>query len=415
MKKRKFMIGFFQRNKKNKETKKMLNPDSYAKGPETIDPLNNENMKEPPVVEITPRDTQQIIRGTKRQFSERITYNLSLLAQMLPSSDLVFEQFLIGSLSKRKVVIAYLKNRANPNIVSEIKERLKSIKTETIIDSSYVERYIENSRMSPFPQIETTLQPNAAEAALVQGRITIFTDGSPDVLIAPTTFFDLMDTTEDYFTRWTVAAVFFRMARLIMFVLAASLPGFYIAVTSFNPELIFTKLAFLIAGSRVGTPFPVYFEAFAMMGVVEAVRMMIIRIPSVVGGTIALFSGLTLVGAGLYANIIGAPITIIVTLTMISSFAIPNLELRRSVRIIQFITMIFSSILGVFGYGIAFFYFCIHLATLKSFGIPYMTPLAPVEGSSWSHIILRKDITTLPQDETYKPQSKKTSAAGDKL
>lgn len=395
------MFGFLERFKEKRQLQ-MESPDSHKAELEP-EPNPCEDSPHISLVELIPRAEQQLLRGNKKRFSEHFSYNLSLLTERLPDAGLVCELFKAGTLSKRKIALVYLKNRANPGIVSEIKDRIKAIKAETILDSSYVERNLENSNASPFPQIETTQRPDIAESALVQGRTAIIVEGSPDVMLAPATFFDLMDTPDDAYRRWYIAANFFRLARYIMFLFAASLPGFYIAMTSYNPEMIPTTLLFTILASREGTPFPVYFETFLMMGVVEAVRMMMIRIPSQVGATIALLTGVTLVGAGLAANVIAAPVVMIVTLTVISSFAIPNYDLRSSVRIIQFFTMIMSSFLGIFGFAASFFYIAIHLVTLKSFGIPYMSPLAPLEASGWGHTILRDNTVTMAQDETYKP------------
>lgn len=360
-----------------------------------------------PLVEVIPRDDQQLFRGNLKRFSEHISYNLNLLGQRLPDDSLVCETFTTGTLSRTKITMVYLRHRANPGIVSDIKDKLKAIKAEIILDSSYVERNLESSNISPFPQLETTQRPDVAESALTQGRIAVVVDGSPEVLLAPATFFDLMDTTDDAFQRWFVAANFFRIARYIMFLIAIALPAFYIALTSFNPELIPTTLLFLILASREGTAFPIYFEAFLMMGVAEAIRMMMIRLPTQFGAAIALFAGLALVGAGLAANIIGAPVVIIVTLTIISSFAIPNHDLRTAVRLLQFLTMVMASFLGLFGFAAAFFFIAVHMVTLRPFGIPYMAPVAPLEASGWGHSVLRDNTVVMPVDETYKPIAKK--------
>jgi hypothetical protein len=357
-----------------------------------------------PIFETAPADNQQIIRGPKERFSGNLKLNLSRLGERLKNADLSLEQFSVGSVAAKKVVLAYLNKQANPGIVAEIRQRIAEIRAETVLDSSYIERNIEDSAISPFPQVEISQRPDVAEAALFQGRVAILVEGSPQVLLAPTTFFDLIDTTDDVYSRWYVAGNFFRIARLIMFILAVSLPGFYIALTSFNPEFIPTRLAFLIAGSREGTPFPVYFEGFLIMGVVEAVRMMMVRLPSQLGSTIALFSGLILIGAGIFAKIISVPMVIIATLTMISSFGIPNSDLRRAVRIIQFFTMFMTTTLGLFGFAMAFIYIAIHLSVLKSIGIPYMSPLAPLEASGFGHTILRESTKSMSRDETYEPQ-----------
>jgi hypothetical protein len=358
------------------------------------------------VIDVAPRETQQIIRGYKKRFHECLNYNVSLIQERLPDDDLILEEFIIGKRGRKKVVIAYLKDVANPVVLTEVRRKIREIKAETLLDSSYLERNIENSNLSPFPQVEITLRPDITEAALLKGRIAILVEGSPETLLAPTTFFDLMDTPEDAYTRWFFASNFFRIARYIMFFMAASLPAFYIALTSHNPEMLPTRLALSIAASAEGTPFPVYFDAFVMMGVVEAVRLILIRVPNQIGSAITIFSGIVLVGAGLSANIFSEIIVMIVTLTAIVSFSIPNFDLRSTVRIIQFFTMIMTAMFGVFGYAVAFFYIAIHLVTLKSFGIPFMAPLAPAEASGWGHSILRDNTVIMAQDETYKPLSK---------
>jgi hypothetical protein len=396
------MFGFLRRKEKIRTGNDQTN-DAPEQKPCFLD-------KEPyfPLIEVAPQETQRTSRGTKTQFSDNLEYNLSIFTRRIPSEDLVCQRFTVGSLAKKEIVIIYLKNIANHDIVAEVRGRIRAIKAPSILESSYVERNIEDSNMSPFPQIENTKKPDVAESALLQGRVAIIVSGSPDILLVPTTFFDLMDTPDDAYLRWPVAATFFRLARFISLVLAASLPGFYIALTSFNPELIPTKLLFEILATREETPFPIYFEVFLMMGVIEAIRMMMIRIPSQIGSTLAVVSGVTLVIAGLFANVIGPIVIIVSTLTMIASFNIPDYQLRSSIRLIQFFTMIMSSVFGIFGYAVAFFYIAIHLSTLKSFGISYMAPFAPLEGSGWGHTIFRENTETMPQDETYQPLVDKT-------
>jgi hypothetical protein len=359
------------------------------------------------------RDTGQILRGSKLRFSEDIRYNLELLKFLVPAAQLVSEIFWVGSAAPKQVVLVYLENVANPAIVAEIKHRIQTIRTRSLFDSSYLLRNIEDSGLSPFPQVETTSRPDIAQSALWQGRVAMILTGSPDVLLAPCTFFELMDTPDDAYSRWFFAASFFKIARYIMLLTALCLPGFYIALLSYNPQLLPTQLLLLVVNNREGTPFPIYFEAFLIMGVTEAIRMMLVRIPSQLGAAIALFSGMALLIAGLFSHVIGAGIIIITTFTVISSFAIPDYDLRSAIRIFQFFTMIISALLGLFGFAAAFFAICIHLVSLKSFGIPYMAPLAPTEASGWSHTILRGNTKKMPVDETYKPGSPEEKRSGD--
>ena len=359
-----------------------------------------------PIVEVTPRAEQQLYRGSKQLYSESIEENLQSLFQRLPDPNLVTEEFIIGSRSKTKVVIAYLQDVANTGIVDEIKDRLNKIKAEVILDTSYVERNIQDSILSPFPQVEIVSKVNITLTALTQGRVAIFVDCCPEIIIAPTTFFDLLDTPEDAYRRWFVASSFFRIARFISFIIATLLPSFYIALTSFNPELIPSMLTLIITAAREGTPFPIYLEAFILMGVAEIVRMVMIRMPNTTGLAISIFAGITLVLTGLVTNIISGPIIIIVGLTIIASFTIPGFDLRSSIRILQFFTMLMATLFGLFGLAVSFFYILVHLSTLKTFGIPYMAPLGPIELSGWGHTIFRKTSVDMPQDETYKPQKK---------
>ncbi|MBC2728777.1 spore germination protein [Desulfosporosinus sp.] len=362
------------------------------------------NLEGFPIVSAITRDKDQLLRGSKLRFTEDAQYNLQILKDLVPTSELIAETILLGNLAPKEVLIVYIGNIANLSIVAEVKRRIKTIKAKTLYESSYIQRNIEDSTLSPFPQVEATERPDVAVSALFQGRIIIILDGSPNTLLAPCTFFDLMDTPDDAYTRWFITASFFRVARYVMLLLAGCLPGFYIALLSYNPEMLPTRILLLILNSREGTPFPIYFEVFLMMGIAEALRMMLLRVPSLLGSTVALFCGITLVISGIFSNIIGPGLVIVVTLTFLASFGIPDYDLRSSIRIIQFVTMIISSFLGLFGFALSFFLICIHLSTLKSFGIPYMAPLATLEIDAWGHTLLRGNSKEMPIDDTYKPQ-----------
>lgn len=337
-----------------------------------------------PVIEVSPKAVQQLYRGSRQLYSENIEENLQTLFRRLPDPNLSTEEFIVGSRSKTRVVMAFLKDVANPEIVNEIKDRIGKIKAEIIPDSSYIERSIQDSIWSPFPQVELITKADVTLTALSQGRVALFVDGCPEVIIAPATFFDILDTPEDAYRRWFVASGFFRLVRLFCFLVAILFPGFYIALTSFNPELIPSALAINIAAAKEGTPFPIYIETFFLMGMAELIRIIMLRMPNTTGQSIAIFAGVTLILTGFFSNTISGPVIIIVGISIAASFAIPGFDLRSSIRIIQFFIMIISTLFGLYGLAISAFYILIHLSTLKfhlstlkSFGIPYMTPLGP--------------------------------------
>lgn len=237
------MFRFFRRKPRKKRNHSSV-PDTNL----TDTPLLESNQKataadsppegfpEIPLVETTPQSNQQTTRGIKERTSARLEYNLLKIRERVTSSHLVFEQLEIGSLYKKRVAIAYLENKANPDLVQEIKARIQRLKIPVALDASYIERGIEDSQISPFPQVEVTNRPDVVESALLQGRVAIMLEGCPDLLLAPTTLFDLLDTPEDAFRRWFLASSFFRLARFIMLLFALCLPGFYIALTSWNPQ-----------------------------------------------------------------------------------------------------------------------------------------------------------------------------------
>jgi hypothetical protein len=158
------------------------------------EPVAKEDFLEVPIVEIAPQNTQQITRGVKDRFFSSLKYNMQKIRERITGPHLVFDQLKAGTAYEKKVVISYLKNRANPDLVNEIKDRINKLKITAALDCSYIERGIEDSTYSPFPQIEVTTRPDVVESALLQGRVAIILEGSTNVLIAPTTFFDLMDT-----------------------------------------------------------------------------------------------------------------------------------------------------------------------------------------------------------------------------
>ncbi len=366
-----------------------------------------ENPSKSLIVNPAARDNRHLLRGPKLRFVEDAPFNLELIKYLVPTGHLVAETYRVGSSAAKQVVLVYLDHVANLEIVKEVRQRVRAIRTPSLFDASYIQRNIEDCGWSPFPQVEVTNRLDNVQSALWQGRVAILLDGSPDVLVAPCTFFELMDTPDDAYSRWPFATSFFKIARYIMLLFALCLPGFYIALFSYNPQLVPTRLLLLSINAREWTPFPIYFEAFMMMGITEAIRMMMIRMPTQLGSTIALFSGIALIMAGLHSHLVGALVVIVTTLTVISSFAIPDYDLRSAIRIFQFFTMIMSSFFGLFGFASAFFIICIHLVNLKSFAIPYLAPLAPLEPSGWGHTILRQNTKEMPMDETFKPQGKR--------
>lgn len=334
-------------------------------------------------------ENEPIIRGPQEAFTETFRANTALIRKALHAPDLVTEIIRVGTVTRTIVGVMYLESLANPDLVQEVMRRLKSIKTAFAIDSGMVEQMIEDHPYAFTPQVIATERPDRAVASLVEGQVVIVVDNSPYALIAPATFYSLFQTGEDAYLRWPLGSVN-RLIRMLGLLLATFLPGFFIAVTTFHHEMIPTDLLVSIAGNREKVPFPTIVELLAMEVAFELIREAGIRIPGVVGTTLGIVGALILGQAAVAANVV-SPITIIVVaVTAIGTFTIPNYPLSYVVRVLRFVYIFLAGALGMFGLVLGAFIQFGFLTTVKSFGVPYFAPVAPTTRRS-------PDVTTRGQ------------------
>jgi spore germination protein len=244
-----------------------------------------------------------------------------------------------------------------------------------ILDSGILEQLTEDSWYSPFPQFQATERPDKVASSILEGRIAIIVDNSPFVMLLPTTVNSFFQAADDYNNRWEIAT-FTRCIRYIAAIIAMGLPGFYIAITNFQPEIIPTSLALSFAAARQGVPFSVVFEVILMEFAFELLREAGIRLPGPLGSTIGIVGGLIIGDAAVSANLVSPLIVIVVALTAIASFAIPNEAFASAFRLTRYLIIVLSAWLGLFGFICGFIIVLIHLSSLESFGIPYMMPFA---------------------------------------
>lgn len=317
---------------------------------------------------------ETLIRGARDGFIETMKINLTLIRRRIRDPRLKIKYMMIGTRSKTDIAVLYIEDLVNKTVLEAVEKRLNNITIEAVLESSYIEEMIEDDIYSPFPQVENTERPDAAASALLEGRVVIAVDNSPTVLMAPATFISFMQSSEDYYERWLLSCLI-RTIRYIALPIVMLLPALYVAVAQFHPNLLPTQLALYVAASRANVPFPPYFEALLMELVMELVREASLRITTPVGSTIGLVSGLVIGSAVVEAGLITPIAVIIVALTALSSFAIPSYNFSTSLRMIRFGFIICASIFGLFGISVGLSILIIHLCTLKSFGVPYLTPL----------------------------------------
>ncbi len=334
---------------------------------------------------VTEPQSETVVRGPREGFTESFRTNTALLRRRIKSPDLRLDHMKIGQKSKTDVCVIYIEGVADPKIVDTVKKRLDAIVIDSVVDSGYLEQYIEDSPFSIFPTVGYSEKPDVVAGRVLEGHVAIISDGSPFVLTAPMLFIESFQTSEDYYIR-TIYASMSRILRFIAFTITVFAPALYIALTTFHQELIPTTLLYTIADAREGTPFPAFFEALILVFAFELLREAGIRLPRPIGQAVSIVGALIMGDAAVSAGIVGAPMVITVAVTAVSGFVVPRQN--DAVAILRLIAMVFASLLG--GYGIAMVYLgmLLHLARLQSFGVPYFETVKPNRDLQDSYIRL---------------------------
>jgi spore germination protein KA len=338
--------------------------------------------------------TEQVIRGPREGYIEPLETNLSLLRYRLPTAKLKVKSLKIGRMTKTKVAVCYLEGITNPKLVQEVLRRLSQIDIDGILDSGYLEQFLSDNRWTPFPLMQTTERPDKTAAALMEGRVAILTDGSPFALLAPVVFSVFYQVVSDYIEKSLISS-FIRLSRFVALIFSLIFPSLYVSVISFNPELIPTEFAVAVAGGRAGVPFPAVIEVLLMEISMEVLREATIRMPQQVGGALSIV-GVLVVGQAAVEAGFASPITVvIVALTTIGSFATPAYEAAQALRILRFPLVILAGIFGLYGVMAGLILITNHMLSLKSFGIPYFSPVIPGNVQGMKDSIFRSQLWML--------------------
>lgn len=332
--------------------------------------------------------SEPVVRGPREGFIETLRTNTALVRRKIRSSRLKLENMSIGDLSQTDVAVAYIEGIATKEVVDEVKKRLERIKIDAVLDSAFIEEFIEDQPRSPFPQIQNTERPDVVCANLLEGKVAIFVDGTPFVLIVPSLFWGALNANEDYYQR-TFMASFLRMLRIGFMMISLLLPSLYVAMTTFQQEMIPTSLLLSIAAAREATPFPAVIEALFMELIFEALREATVRMPKQIGQAMSIVGALVIGQAAVQAGLISAPMVIVVSITGIASFTFPRYNVGVAIRLLRFPMLIIAGIFGVYGIAITLFIIVVHLVSLRSFGIPYFTPVAPTKFSDLKDVFVR--------------------------
>jgi len=370
---------------------------------------------------VQPAVSEPVVYGPKDSFSETLLLNTTLLRRRIKSYKLKMEYMIIGEITKTDIIISYLDGVVNPRLVEEIKQRLKRIKTDSILCAGMIEEFIEDSPFAIMPQIMHTEKPNKAAAHILEGGVAIFVDGSPTTLLLPVVFWQFLHSPDDYSERvYTTHTL--RLLRLIAFIASLALSPFYVAVSSFHPELIPFGLLQVIVSGRQGVPFPILIEVLIMEFVLEITREAAIRLPRYIGNTIGIVGALVLGQAAIQSKLASSVTITIVALAAVSNFTIPSFNAALAARSLRFLLIIASGVFGIMGFISSVFVLLIYLSSLHSFGVPYLAPLSPVILSDLKDTIVRMPIWMMSKrpkflntlDDVKQDKNLKPSATKDK-
>lgn len=315
------------------------------------------------------------VRGAKDSFNESLRTNTILIRRRIRDTKLKTEQIKIGRRTQTDIAIMYMDDLVRPEILEEVLKELKSFEVDGVFDSGSLEQYMGRRWYSPFPVFQATQRPDKASSALLEGRVVLVVDNSPTVIMAPATLNCFFQASDDYYYRWGIAS-FTRCLRYVAALIAMGFPGFYVAVATFHPEIFPTSLLLTVAASRRGVPFPLVVEIILMELAFELLREAGIRLPGPMGSALSIVGGLIVGQAAVDANIVSPVVVIVVALTALASFAVPNDNFASAFRLLKFGLIVVGAVAGLPGFVLGLLVILTHLASLESYGIPYLSPYA---------------------------------------
>jgi spore germination protein KA len=312
-------------------------------------------------------DNEKSLGGPREGFTEAIMQNVSLIRRRARTSDLKLRNITVGRRTRTSVILCYLDEIVNRPALEELIRRIGKIDIDGVLDSNYLSELICDHRRSLFRTVGTTERPDVVVGKILEGRIAILVDGSPDVLTVPFLFIENFQASEDYYLNYYYTS-FSRFIRLLGFFLTIGVPGFYIATVAFHHEMLPTPLLLNITLERQSVPLPAAVEAFVMLIVFEILRETGVRMPTNIGQALSIVGALVIGQAAVEAKLVAAPMIIVVGITGITNLLVP--KIRSPIIYMRFFTLIMASIFGYYGFTVAMALMAIHIVGLTSFGVP---------------------------------------------
>ncbi len=345
-------------------------------------------------------DAEYSVRGARDAFIEDYQTNIGLIKKRIKTNDLWIENITIGKYTSTQVGVLSINGIVKKELVDIVIKKLKEINIDGVINSDYIKNLIENENKNAFPTILTTERPDVVSKALLEGKVVIVVDNSPYALILPAVINDFFKTTEDLYGK-SMNVSFTRIIKYIAFFIALLTPAVYIAITTYNQEMIPTDLLISFANQRAGVPFPAFFEAIVMMIAFEILRESDLRVPNSSGSALSIVGALILGDAAVSAGIVSPIMIIVISITAISSLPFSEPDFINALRWYRLLFMFGAAFLGIIGIIVVFIMFLTKVSSTKSFGKPYLIPFAPTYFEGLKNSIIKVPLKKLNKRREY--------------
>ena len=331
-------------------------------------------------------ESESVVRGPRQGFTEELGVNVNLVRRKISGPQFKTKYLQVGRLTKTRIAVVYVEPVASMDLVEEVVRRIEKIEIDAVLESGYIQEFIQDSPNFSLPTIGHTERPDVVAAKILEGRVAVLVDGTPIALTMPYLFVEAFQANEDYYNHW-LAGTFHRILRYISFFITTSTPALYLALISYHPQLIPTSLVLSIAAARKNVPFPGFVEVVLMGLVFEILREGGVRLPQPVGQAISIVGAIVLGDAAVNASLVSAPMIVVVGLTAISGFVVSFIY--DSSVIIRLFLVLTASVLGIHGFFLGVMAIVLQLSSMKSFGVPYLSSLISFTGQDMKDTTIR--------------------------
>lgn len=319
---------------------------------------------------VTEPTNESSIKGVREGFIENLETNISMIRRNVKDNELAVEIKTVGNRTQTDMALVYINNLVDEDVLNELKKRIDSIDVDGPVYTGELDQYIEEEAYTVFPQNFSTERVDIAIANMLEGRIIVLLEGNSIAMVVPAIFVQFFQAIEDY-TQRTLASSFVRILRFFSAFIVISLPSMYLTLLKFNAELIPIKFITPIIQSRIGIALTPFLEILAMEVVVEILREGGLRLPSKIAQTLSLVGGIIIGDMAINSKIVSPTTLLMVGITVISTFLIPNYDMSLAIRILRFPMLILADVMGIFGIAVGWFFILVHLSSMESFGVPY--------------------------------------------